>query len=1343
MRTLLAAAFAALVLVTAARSADAQTASHPAASGTRTVPTYTIEQFMETVQLGRAFFSPGGEKLLFSSDASGVFNAYEVDVAGGEPVQLTRSSTDGINVEGYFPADARVLYSSDRGGNELSHLYVRDPDGTVRDLTPGENLRAVFHAWAPDGRAFFLLTNERDPRFMDLYEMSADTYERTLLYRNDRGLDVGAVSPDRRLLTLLSPVTNNDTDLLLHDLETGQTSRIGGVTPIALPGRTAFGPDGRSLYYVTNEGSEFAYLARYDPETGERTAVLRPEGDVFTASFSPDGRYLALAVNHEASLELRVFETGTLAPVSLAAPGHAYPFGPWAVFSRDGERIAFHGASGRSPADLYVLELGSGDVRKLTSTLNPAVDPYHLVEPELVRFASYDGLEIPGLLYRPHGATPDVRVPAVIQIPGGPGGQHVVVYRALTQYLVNQGYAVYEINNRGTAGSGRSFSAADDRRHGEADLGDVVASKRMLIETGWIDPGRIAVMGASYGGFLAMAALTFHPEEFAAGVDIFGVTNWIRTLENIPPWWKGRRDAIYGELGDPATDRDRLHRISPLFHADRITKPFIVLQGANDPRVLQVESDEIVAAARANGVPVEYVVFPDEGHGFRKKENQRRANEAIRLFLDRHLKEIADTVFVAPPTGVREADRASILAALEQVRPGGTVQFAPGTYLIGEIIPVPVSRITLLGHVEGTILRGCDPEEWASVQNPRASCNTLELLGSHQTVRDLTFEHMSLGLALGPATRRLAGLSTGDEDTLINRITGGHLIEGNTFRESSNGIRGDGRWSESILIRGNRFINTYHAVSLAGSHVHLLDNDISVPQPERVPPVGHPGLAVAIAGTNEHFRGGPFDCEHNVIAGNRIEGHPQGSLYLYALGGHCRHNVIRDNTIIVPATARFSGDPSEEAGVPLLLFVAPVGDRSVPNPEDRGSIEENVIEGNRVVGAEGLGMAIYGASRNRIANNTISGITRQERNLLALERIPDEQWRVVTGSGIWISPGSDENEIAGNIFEDIASHAVVLEGDRNRVETRSASDIVRDLGSGNRVDAAAAGASASEAEAPDALEVLRALSLDSLDGSLPVYYSPGYGDRARSMQEMYAAAQRFYEERLGRNLPAVLAVLSEEHWPALDWGPPYGMPWITYRAPVPVMVLPATTDRGVLASRFRSVIGDEGVRRRIEIIGFHELGHALVQQYLYPGELRTPPVRWFDELLATYMGQGYLWTTLPDGIAQLRRQTAMHGDFRPPAGSLAHFEVNYWDLVTDPDAPVYGWYQTQFALRAAEVFEARDIDFLRRLKDELPWERFDEWTSHELIGWLDRIEPGFAAWAAGLEGDPNIREGVR
>ncbi|MGI9626055.1 MAG: alpha/beta hydrolase family protein, partial [Longimicrobiales bacterium] len=176
------------------------------------------------------------------------------------------------------------------------------------------------------------------------------------------------------------------------------------------------------------------------------------------------------------------------------------------------------------------------------------------------------------------------------------------------------------------------------------DLDDCVASKYMLIDTGWVDPDRIGILGQSYGGYMVCAALAFRPDAFKVGVDIFGVTNWLRTLKSIPPWWEAQKEALYSEMGDPTTDRERLERISPLFHAENIVKPLIVLQGANDPRVLQVESDEMVAAVKANGVEVDYRVFPDEGHGFRNKDNQIVAWKAILGFLETHLKGVA-----APP----------------------------------------------------------------------------------------------------------------------------------------------------------------------------------------------------------------------------------------------------------------------------------------------------------------------------------------------------------------------------------------------------------------------------------------------------------------------------------------------------------------------------------------------------------------------------------------------------------------------------------------------------------------------------------------------------------------------
>jgi len=221
---------------------------------------------------------------------------------------------------------------------------------------------------------------------------------------------------------------------------------------------------------------------------------------------------------------------------------------------------------------------------------------------------------------------------------GGPGDQSRVGYSELVQFLVNHGYAVYAINNRGSSGYGKTFYGMDDRKHGDADLDDCVASKKMLVDLGYVDPARIGILGGSYGGYMTLAALTFRPRAFAVGVDLFGVSNWLRTLLSIPPWWESERAELYKELGDPHADADYLRRISPLFFANQIERPLLVLQGENDPRVLKVESDEIVAAAKRRGVPVEYLVFPGEGHGISKKANQERAYQAVLDFLDRYLR---------------------------------------------------------------------------------------------------------------------------------------------------------------------------------------------------------------------------------------------------------------------------------------------------------------------------------------------------------------------------------------------------------------------------------------------------------------------------------------------------------------------------------------------------------------------------------------------------------------------------------------------------------------------------------------------------------------------------------
>ncbi len=622
------------LLFAAASAAAPQEKKAPAAP--RQARQYTIEQFLANTTYGGASFSPDSRKILVSSNQTGVFNAFAIPVDGGPPVQLTDSKVSAIRAIGYFPRDERFLYTSDQGGNEKDHLYVQSREG-VRDLTPGETLKAMFLGWAPDDKSFFFATNEREPTAFDVYEMTLDGYERRLLYTNEGGFQPDSVSPDRRYVSLTKERTNHDSDLYLYDRT---AAKLNPLTADDAPdaeianGSQGFSPDGKSYYYTTDKSSEFAYLMRYDLASGQRQEVLRTQWDVLGAAFSRDGRWFTAAINNDGRTELRVF-TAEMKPVDLPEVPGADISG--VNFSPDGSLMSFY-AEAAGPRDLFVRDLKGGAPRQLTHALNAAIDPQDLVAAKVVRFKSFDGVEIPGLLYQPYGASAEHKVPALVWVHGGPGGQSRFGYNGLAQYLINHGYAVFAINNRGSSGYGKTFFAMDDRKHGEGDLDDCVTSKRMLAETGWVEPNRIGIVGGSYGGYMVLAALAFRPKEFAAGVDLYGVANWPRTLESIPDWWGAIRDGLYKEMGDPKTDGDRLRRISPLFHADQIERPLIVLQGVNDPRVLKRESDEIVEAVRKKGVPVEYLLFENEGHGLSRKESQEKAYQATLKFLDKYLK---------------------------------------------------------------------------------------------------------------------------------------------------------------------------------------------------------------------------------------------------------------------------------------------------------------------------------------------------------------------------------------------------------------------------------------------------------------------------------------------------------------------------------------------------------------------------------------------------------------------------------------------------------------------------------------------------------------------------------
>ena len=376
---------------------------------------------------------------------------------------------------------------------------------------------------------------------------------------------------------------------------------------------------------------------KYALETGEKEKVAEKKWDINAFYFTHNGRYQVTFANEDAKNVMYVTEVATGKAVEF--PDFGGKEISSADFSRDESMAILNVTGSNVPRNVYSYNLETKEYHQLTDVLTEDIKADDLVSAQVIRYKSFDGLEIPAIYYQPKQAAKDAKVPALVWVHGGPGGQSTQAYRPVIQYLVNHGYAILAVNNRGSSGYGKSFYKMDDQNHGDKDLKDCIAGKDWLKQQDVIDPEKIGIIGGSYGGYMTMAALTYAPEEFEVGVNIFGVTNWLRTLKSIPPWWESFKEALYLEMGDPNTaDSVRLRKISPLFHTENVTKPLIVLQGAQDPRVLKVESDEIVEGVRKNGVPVEYVLFEDEGHGFVKKENQIEAYGRVLSFLDKYLK---------------------------------------------------------------------------------------------------------------------------------------------------------------------------------------------------------------------------------------------------------------------------------------------------------------------------------------------------------------------------------------------------------------------------------------------------------------------------------------------------------------------------------------------------------------------------------------------------------------------------------------------------------------------------------------------------------------------------------
>ncbi len=597
-------------------------------------PAYSLRQYLNIRGAGSPTLSPDGAQVAFLAGTTGTAQVWKVASGSGWPEQLTFFSS-GVSALAWSPARSELLAVTDNNGDEQYQFYLVRADGTgVTPLTADPKVRHEFGGWSSDGKNLYYASNARDPRYTDCYLMDAATGKERLVFQKDASMTAEALSSDNRFLAASVSTSNVNNDLYIVDVATGQGRRVTPHTGDARYGVIGFSSDAKSLYLTTDQGRETNNLAEMNVATGAITFLQDEKFDVESAQLSPDGRLLAYSANRDGYEELTVWDTRTRKPVRLPdlPKGIVTPRN----FSANGRRLAIGLNTPARPGDVFVLDLAERRARQATFSNKAGIDPATFVEPTLVRYKSFDGLEIPAFLYLPKNAPQDKSLPVILSVHGGPESQERPGFASLYQYFVSRGYAVLAPNIRGSNGYGKSYLALDNGPKRWDALKDLNAAIDFLGTQPALNAGKVAVYGGSYGGFAVLAMLTHYPTRFAAGVDVVGISDFKTFLANTAPYRRANRAAEYG---DPEKDSDFLDAISPARHVENIVAPLMVIAGANDPRVPKSEADQIVAKIKARNGVVEYLAFPDEGHGVAKLPNRIRAYEAIVAFLDTYLRE--------------------------------------------------------------------------------------------------------------------------------------------------------------------------------------------------------------------------------------------------------------------------------------------------------------------------------------------------------------------------------------------------------------------------------------------------------------------------------------------------------------------------------------------------------------------------------------------------------------------------------------------------------------------------------------------------------------------------------
>jgi len=520
----------------------------------------------------------------------------------------------------------------------MFQLYFYDvSSGAHRLLTDGES-RNQNPVWANDGRRFVYTSPKRNGRDWDIYAGDIRKAGESKSILQEGGVwGVAEWSPDDSKLVLGRYVSINESYPHIFDFETGKLTPLNPTDEKVAYGGLVFAKNGKGIYFTSDQGAEFQRLQYYDLESQE-IEVLSGEIDwsVEEVALSDDGRYLAFTVNENgiSRLYVRDVRSGKNVDLPETPVGQIYGL----IFEPSGNRLGMVLNTPQTPGDIFSLEIGKKKLVRWTHSEIGGLDSDTLVVPELIDYPTFDEVNgkprvIPAFYYKPAGEGP---FPVVIDIHGGPEAQRRPFFRPMTQYIVNElGMAYISPNVRGSDGYGKSYLKLDNGFKREDSVKDIGALLDWIATRDELDADRVVVSGGSYGGYMVLAAMVHYNDRLRAGIDVVGISNFVTFLTHTKPYRQDMRRAEYGDERDPEMN-EFLVEISPLTHADKITKPMFIVQGQNDPRVPVTESEQMVATIRDNGGEVWYLLAMDEGHGFRKKSNRDYYDAAVSLFLERY-----------------------------------------------------------------------------------------------------------------------------------------------------------------------------------------------------------------------------------------------------------------------------------------------------------------------------------------------------------------------------------------------------------------------------------------------------------------------------------------------------------------------------------------------------------------------------------------------------------------------------------------------------------------------------------------------------------------------------------